>query len=304
MYFAMEPAHATLPALIAEELAVLSGKHVDAPLHVFALVDGAFDEQIISARDRPRLPRHSLYANTALQALGAAAPHLFGAPAAAIEQLPWLQRLFAACAGKPMLSIIASTLSADALQQHLRPYLIARTADSMEWPVRWGDTRVLPVLMETLTASQRSHLLGPLYCWWSVQRDGTPISWQGGAVPEPTSADFEQLPVSDSAFASLVDAAEADAVLANLDDTQPDLLRQHRPVQCHARVARHLGLASANGISAAGARQHFSALALILADDFARHPAMATLLQRTSKGADYQAEVGALPDDFWQGSAA
>ncbi|WP_425253713.1 hypothetical protein ACPJXG_06230 [Janthinobacterium sp. NFX145] len=43
-------------------------------------------------------------------------------------------------------------------------------------------------------------------------------------------------------------------------------------------------MANASGIEAAGQRQHFSALALMLADDFTLHPAMASLLRRTRQG--------------------
>lgn len=300
MYFAINPALATLPASISEHMAELRNADVVRPLHLFALIDGAFDEQFFTTRYRTRLVRQSLYANTALAAIGAAAPYLLTAPAAATEQLGWLQQLFAACKGMPMLSIIASTLDIGALEQHLRPYLIAVTQDTVEWPVRWGDTRVLPALLAALTESQRSHLLSPIHCWWSAQRDGTLLSWQGTAEPETTPADFDKLPLDDAAFVSLVDAAEADAVLANIDDAQHDLLRNHSPAQCHARVAHHLALASANGIEAAGARQHFSTLALSLTGDFSHHPAMATLLQRTRQGADYTGEVAALPASFWQ----
>jgi hypothetical protein len=89
-------------------------------------------------------------------------------------------------------------------------------------------------------------------------------------------------------------------VLANLYDSQPDLFRADSPAQCHARVERHLRLASANGIHAAPAREQFSALALLLADDFTQQAAMAELLRRTRQGADYNDEIGALPDEFWQ----
>lgn len=304
MYFAIEPAHASVPPQISQALAELRRANADAQLHVFALVDGAFDEALLATRKWSRLPKYSLYDNTALHTLGAAAPHLLTAPAAPDEQSVWLQGIFAACATRPMLSIVASTLPAVALQDHLRPYLIARTPDSLEWPVRWGDTRVLPGLIDTLEPGRREHLLSPFHHWWSAARAGTLIGWQGGACAAPKPADFDKFPMGDMAFARLVDLAEADAVLANIHDTQPDLLRQHRPVACHARVARHLAIASACGISAAGARQHFSLLALCLADDFTEHPAMVALLQRTRQGADYRTEIGALPASFWQEAAA
>ena len=90
----------------------------------------------------------------------------------------------------------------------------------------------------------------------------------------------------------------------NLHDVQPDLFHSGTPAQCHARVARHLLVANASGIEAAGQRQHFSALALMLADDFTAHPAMASLLRRTRQGANYLSELDTLPDDFWQARSA
>lgn len=101
-----------------------------------------------------------------------------------------------------------------------------------------------------------------------------------------------------------MDIAEADAILANLHDVQPDLFHSGTPAECHARVARHLLVANASGIEAAGQRQHFSALALMLADDFTLHPAMASLLRRTRQGANYLSEIDTLPDDFWQARSA
>jgi hypothetical protein len=303
MYFAIEAAYASLPASICQEFSSICSTHIDQALHLFALVDGAFDEAMTTGRDRSRLPRHSLYETTSLEALGAAAPHLLVAPIAISEQPQWLEKLFTACTGKPMLSVIASALSAEALQQHLCPYLIAQTPDGMEWPLRWGDTRVLPELMQAVDESQYKHLLSPLYYWWSVNRDGTLLSWQGKGESDPVGAEFDKLPLNDVAFARLVDAAEADAVLANLYDSQFDVLQLHRPTECHARVAKHLALASQYRIEAASDRQHFCMLALCLTKDFAKHPAMTALLEHTRQGLDYSSEVAALPPNFWQETA-
>ena len=308
MYFAIEPTHNSLPTHIWQTLTNWRSTYKEAPsAHLFALIDGAFNEAFITAQKLPRQPKLSLYEYTALQPLGAAAPHLLTAPSKVSEQLAWLEKLFDACSGSPMLSIIASTLSADALQQHFQPYLIARTPDNIEWPVRWADTRILPEFINALDAAQRIHLLSPLVGWWTAQRDGSPISWRNIAlsanVPNIAPANFDKLPLSDTAFASLVDAAEADAILGNLHDSQPDVLRQHSPSQSHARVSKHLVIASANGIEAAGKREHFGMLSLILAEDFTQHAAMATFLQRTRQGADYFTEINALPASFWQETA-
>ncbi|MBE3023330.1 DUF4123 domain-containing protein [Janthinobacterium sp. GW458P] len=308
MYFAIDIPDAAVPDLIAQQLLALRSEAAAAngsqPLHLLALLDGACDEEFFTKRYPSRLRRQSLYAHTSLQNFKSAAPHLMAAPSTGSEQAAWLQRLFSLCAGKPMLSIIASTLDIGQLEQHLRPYLIAITPDTVEWPVRWADTRILPALLAALTETQSAHLLSPIYRWWSLRRDGSLVSWQGTAEAKPAPAEFDKFPLSDTAFASLVDIAEADAILANLHDVQPDLFHSGTPAECHARVARHLLVASASGIEAAGQRQHFSALALMLADDFTLHPAMASLLRRTRQGASYLSELDTLPDDFWQARSA
>ena len=297
MYFATNPPPGTLPAQIAREYREL--RDAQPSMRLFALVDCAFEEAFLKARYRRTLPSQSLYGDTSLKALGAAAPHLLTAPDGVAEQQAWLSHVFACCQGKPMLSLIASPLDGGGLVSHWRPYLIAMTPDTVEWPVRWGDTRVLPALVDALTEAQRQHFFAPLARWWSPARDGGLLQWQGaGASPIP--AGFDKLPLSDEVFGKLVDMAEADAVLANLYDKQPYLFEAASPAECHGRVARHLALASAHGIHAAPAREQFSALALMLADDFTRHAAMAQLLRRTRQGADFHHEIAALPDAFWR----
>ena len=302
MFFAVNPPLDTLPAQIAQEFAALCetlhSAQLRTSLSLYALVDGAFDEDFFSARFPRTSAPLSLYADTDLRSLLKAAPHLLAAPDGKDEAQEWLGHLFSIANGKPMVSIIASPLSIEELALHMRPYLIAITPDTVEWPIRWGDTRVLPELLKTLPETQRDHLLAPVRCWWSAGREGELLRWEGAAV-SPASAGFDKLPLSDENFAALVDAAEADSVLANIYDSQPNLFQADSPAQCHARVARHLELASANGIDAAPARQHFSALALILADDFTQQPDMAELLRQTRQGASYTDEIAALSDEFW-----
>ena len=302
MYFALNAPLPDLPGLICQGLEDLRASDPDATLNVFALVDCAFDEQFFSSRHHSMRERMSLYAGTSLSGLGRAAPYLVAGPADAGLCLSWLERLYAACDGKPMLSIIASTLDLNALAHHLRPYLIARTEDTLEWPVRWGDTRVLPHLLSALTPAQHDAMLGPMHCWWMAARDGGLSVVQGTARAEAAPADFDKLPLSDEAFSQVVDEAEADAVLTQIEERQPDVLRGLDPAVCHARVQRHLRIADAHGIEAAEARRHFSQLALMLADDFAQHPEMARVLQRTRQGSDYAAEVMALSPVFWEAS--
>lgn len=303
MYFAVETVRPELPSQIALAWAELQGANSQLPLYLYALADCAFDEHLLFRRPHSQLPRHSLYDDTSLQGLDRAAPHLVELPTEPECLLECLDKLFAATAGKPMLSIIASALDAEAHCLHWRPYLIGRSEDHLEWPIRWADTRVLPALMETLEAPLLDQLMQPVHSWWSVRRDGTLVEWKGAAVPTPTAPDFDKLPISDATFVSLVDRAEADAILAKIDDRQPDLLTGRSPVECHARVEQGLSVADQYAITSAGERHHLSVLGLCLAPDFARHPAMAAVLEKTRAGADYRAQIAALPAEFWQEAA-
>ena len=299
MYFAVEQTSPNLPVQIAQEIEALQEQHEGAPFHVIALVDGAFDEQFFKLPPQIRWPRISLYANTSLESLGAAAPQLTTYRPQSRELTKWLETLFSQCSGKPMLSIFASAQDAESLQRHLLPFLVCRTEDSIEWPVRWGDTRILPALMESLPPSQREQLLGPIYCWWTASREGSELRWKGDGNAACRSTEFDKLPMDESTFAELVDQSEADAILNSIYDSQPDLLRDQNPVSAHATVSRQLKFATSHRIEAARARQHFSVLALMLWDGFARHPAMAEVLNRVRSGNEYFAEIAKLPQSFW-----
>lgn len=299
MYFAVNPTSPTLPAQIAQEIESLRRQHKDAPFHVIALVDGAFDEQFFKSYPRSRWPRQSLYANTSLRSLGMAAPQLTtfnGQPGGLTK---WLENLFSNCSGKPMLSIIASAIDAESLQQHLLPYLVCRTEDTVEWPVRWADTRIVRGLMDSLSDVQREHLLSPIYCWWTVSREGDELKWNGGGNASPTEAEFERMPMKDTTFAALVDLSEPDSILSSIFNNQSDILRDKSPAQAHGIVSRHLKIATSYNIEAARERHHFSVLALMLANEFTRHASMAEALHRIRTEGKYFEEIDKLPSAFW-----
>jgi hypothetical protein len=299
MYFAVDPIATAVPGQIAK---ALQGLPERTPVHLFALLDGAFDESLVSRRPGWSAAL-SLYEGTRLQALVAAAPHLLPLPSSLEELQPRLERLFARCAGKPMLSVLASAVPAEALRAHLRPYLIARTPDTLEWPVRWADTRVLPSFLDAIGETTRRHLLAPLHGWWSTRRDGTLAHWEGGADPASAPAEFDWLPLDDRTFGALVDASEPDAVLSRIFDLQPDVLRQHTPSRCHRLASDHLALATRHGLEAAGARQHFVTLALCLREGFWEHAEMADVLRDVNGGITFEKRIEALSDQFWRNSS-
>lgn len=299
MYFAIDPIKPAWPEHLLASLTQLTEAHPDAPVHCYLLVDASFDPALPTAHPWRRTGEGSLYDGTRLAGLKTVAPHLLRLPGKPESQLDWLQKLLAACAGKPMLSLLFSAIPADSLRAHLQPYLRARTADGLEWPVRWADTRVLPGLMAALLPEQRAHLLSPLYLWLTVDRQGDPIQWQGAGNAAPTPAGFDCWPLDESGFGKLVEDAEADSVLNQIEARRPDLLGHGSPASIHCTVSRQLALASRHGIDQTVDRLHFAMLGLIFAPGFYDAPAMRAALNRIGQGAQYQEQIAQLPEDFW-----
>jgi len=299
MYFAVNPCAPELPEQMLGTLAQLREQYSAAPRHCYLLIDASFDQSLPNAFPWRRAVECSLYDGMRLEGLREVAPHLIQLPDEPNKQRTWLQQLVDACGGKPMLSMLVSAISAERLREHFRPYLLAQSEDSLEWPVRWADTRTLPGLIGALTDVERRHLFSPLYTWIAVDRQGEMIHWQGEGDPHPEPPDFDCWPLDEARFGELLAEAEADAVLSQIDDRRPDLLVRDKPADIHARVARQLAIASRNKLSAAPHRLHFAMLGLIYAPTFIDDPLMRAMLAKVEQGSDYQEQIRQLPPTFW-----
>lgn len=299
MYFAVNPWPKGATEYLLSRLQALR-EQAQVPVYSYILLDACFDQNLPTVFPWRRHVEGTLYDDTRLAGLNAVAPHLLRLPDDPEKQLTWLNELAASCSGKPMLSVLCSALPAQALIAHFRPYLLARTEDSLEWPVRWADTRVLPILIASLKPAEYTHFMAPIHGWSCLDRSGEMLEWLGDGLPYPAPADFDCWPLDDARFSQLVAEAEADAIIAALHDTQPDLFDLQEHATNHACVKKHLAIASQYGIESAGSRRHFAMLALMLNDDFAEHSAMQAVLKHTLDGGDYAAEIASLPADFWQ----
>lgn len=299
MYFAVNPWSPGLSEQMLGTLAQLREQHPAAPLYCYLLVDASFDQSLLDTFPWRRTVECSLYVGMRLEGLKAVSPHLIRLRDDPKKQQAWLQQLVDACGGKPMLSMLISALPAGQLREHFQPYLLARSDDSLEWPVRWADTRTLPGLIGALTEDERQHFLSPLYAWIAVNRQGEMIRWPGAGNPHPEPANFECWPLDDTRFGQLVAKAEADAVLSQIDDRRPDLLASGKPADIHATTAKQLALATRHKITGAPDRLHFALLGLIYAPAFVADPKMQSMLDKVAHGGDYQAQLKALPPNFW-----
>jgi hypothetical protein len=299
MYFAFDPPSPTARAAMARQIQFLFSSDSGRQNYVYAMIDGAFDE-IFFANDFSRCHRHRfLYENTKLANFAGASLYLAELPNTSEDLNLSLQNLIDACAGKPMWSIVVSLLSLDDLHNHFQSFLIGEYNDRLQWPIRWGDARVLPFLLKRIDSENVQILLKPLIAWLSCQRNGDLLIWEGGRQPCNEAPKFDMLPLSDSVFAQLVDDSEADAIISHIYDTQPDILSKFPASKCFEIVAQLLRCASIAGILSVPDRAHFSSLGLILRDGFSNMPEFQGLLSRVSLGGDYASEVDELSAEFW-----
>jgi hypothetical protein len=299
MYFAFDLPSTKLPQQIANELHALRVACIGSSVNVFVLIDGAFDEGIFS-KCLKGLPRISLYAGTDLEHLGEAAPFLVLVPEMKWEQASWLEELISVIGNRPMWSVIASSMDINMLAEHFGRYLVCKTEDSLEWPVRWGDIRVLPELLRSLDSKLIGELMRPIYRWLAASRTGELLIWSDEEIFDRENLQFEKIPLSDTVFKQLVDASEADAILCAVSDTQPELLKCYLPSECYRRVSRQLKIADKFNVEQPRIRQHFATLGLMLHEHLLDAPLIQEILESTSRGFDYITQIEALPDRFWR----
>lgn len=299
MYFAFDIPSPEIVPKIADELRALQVDRGEKPINVFVLIDGAFDERIF-LKCFKRCLRASLYAETDLRHLEEVAPFLVQLPEVELEHGRYLEELINVARNRPMWSVIATPLDIDTLARHFRRYMICRSDDSLEWPVRWGDARVLPELMHAFEPELVADLMRPMYGWFAASRTGQALAWYGEGKIDCRCPNYEQLPLSDQTFKHFVEASEADAVLCIISDMQPELLRSRLPSECHQLILRQLKIADKFNVEHARIRQHFATLGLILNEKFSETPEILEILKNTKSEFDYISGVNGLPDQFWK----
>jgi len=261
MYFACTPPHIGLAAE-ALRTSFQERQAGNESLRLHAVVDCAFDAPLT------RLARRTGASVGEGSHLDALKEHLpFVCP---LEEPPAhtvIADLFAKARGCPMLSFIAAPVDAAALAGRLQRLLIARTEDDTRWPLRFADTRVLPVLLGELNAphGNGARLPAEVAAWWWPGRDGT---LDGRSFASPTSRvansdeDAPELAVDEAQFARMMNAAQADAIIAQLHQACPDILDGRLPHENHAHVKAALDLLPPRGFDGAGLHLRWAALGL------------------------------------------
>lgn len=211
MYFAQDPTD------IAAVLAALA-PHMAARDDLFwaALVDSAFDH----GTDAPAAlyPGINCYAgDVPLDDLTGVSPRLVPIHPESKE----LAGLLGHCSGRPMLSVVASTLPLRDLAARWLPLHWAHAPDRQRMLLRIADTRVLAGLPSILDASQWTAFAAPFAHWFYIDRSGKLAECSlpaPGPDAVPTALDLSQAQLD-----AFTEACEPDAALDFLADHTPDV---------------------------------------------------------------------------------
>jgi len=189
----------------------LAQQTVAAGRNLYLLVDGAFS---------PGLYRHFQYLDIKL--LFRSLP---GCDAKADDVSPFLvgyegggavKRALQRCSGWPMISLIDSAEPLELLAERLSRWCIVE-ADNQFFNLRYADTRRLPAIYSTLTAQQRSNMLGDARSLWFMGRDGKwallPIK---AAAAEAVTTDIPRLDIHQ--YSRLIEDSITDEILSVLKD--------------------------------------------------------------------------------------
>ena len=295
MYFACSPPNrnALSTELIAsfQRVSLASG---GSP-QLYAIVDAGFESRLA------RWARSLGVSVGEKSSLASIKSHLpFVIPLSEAPSEEEVSRIIGAARQSPMISFIASRCDATWIVRELKALLVAHTDDGMRWPLRFADTRVLPVFLGELARAESRHVLTTeILAWWWPRRDGQLDAFLNTATSKPAAPTGRQLELSDRQFARMLSAAQPDSVIARLHQACPDILDLYAPHENHRRVSAALEVLTSKGFDSAELQLRWAALALSFRRSLEDIPELAAALADAPSDGDLLARIDQLPDEVW-----
>jgi hypothetical protein len=146
------------------------------------------------------------------------------------------------------LHILKSALPLTQLAEKLAERSDALLPDNLTVLLRYFDTRILASLLKILTKEQINLLSNDIQSWWYVNRSGelTIACLDNHGQSEP--AIKPQIIFNAEQEARLLDAANGDMILSQLQQNPPEIMYPMRPDQQYALVTHLISMALENGI--------------------------------------------------------
>lgn len=275
-------------------------------LYAYALMDSAFSETCVARYRKMHVDANlvSLYHRTELEGLADMSPFLVQLPAEPALRAQSLATLLRIANGKPMLSFLVSALDLEFLKAHFSSVLQAETEDGQRFVLRFADTRILPVLATTLDKTQQSALFWPMARWWIINRTGElaalPLPHEG-VQQQSATAPYSVLPLSAQQYSSLIDAAEADAIIEQLRLVAPEQCTVFQPGSLHQFVHEQLLHATRFGVESVPDRIAYCIGAFNTNGKLHESDYCAALFtEKQWKPGDLASALAELPEECWE----
>ena len=254
---------------------VLNWMQSESNATYWALVDVALlgaNTFTAAARRHRWLPINAL-ANTPLEAFSEVAPHLIAISENSQERQEQIGQLLQLTTGTPALSWLRSAYPERALQM-LFGYLAKAQIQDRPRAVhlRFADARILPGLLNILSANQQRRVVDIVQDWRWFDRGG---AWQEWPI-ESASSDAAQmdteshLHLSTSQFEHLLKNAEADGVFQRLTHQCSELIPKQERAYFHRNIEKFLATADDLHLITEDDRSLFVFLSLRYGDGFHR----------------------------------
>lgn len=203
--------------------------------HIHALIDGATDEsfgnELMASSREPRSVVRAIYEGTPLGAAGSCGPFLWNVHRA---DLP---ALLARCSGRPMLGFIQTPLDLEQTCLHFASFTRGQTPDGLKLALRIADPIRLHDLLVAFGTHLQSRLRSGFAAWHLIGRDGNLITWTGTAtLDQKPHLRTLPWPLTDDAFARLMESSEADEMLCSVVERCRSLYTPGASVELHQRV--------------------------------------------------------------------
>ena len=215
MYFAVDPLDV---ADVTSQLMTLI--EANSKANWIAVVDRAFDH------GGSALACHGthivLYSSEELDALSDVSPLLI--PLITEEKRGLEEQLLSLaqhCAGRPMLSVVASAKHVEEIKLNWQKCARVVTDDGQKMLLRFADTRVLPVLAETLRQESWVALTHELIGWWYIDRAGELMP---APIAATDTAPAFPIAIGRHGLSQMLERNEPDAVIDRIFAQTPEIL--------------------------------------------------------------------------------
>ncbi|MBA0283950.1 DUF4123 domain-containing protein [Stenotrophomonas maltophilia] len=267
-----------LPPLEAQRFVLLDGAQCDQPSQVLRtlpwtplrlfdglLADGSEDASVFLAR----LPRD-------------------------MDIDRFLQRAAAQARSPGLLSLIDTTLTAEALQQRLQRRLDASYPNGKEFLARFFDARVLPWWVQVLDEPQCRAFLALGERWWYLRHD---LQWAHLDLHDAAQDPHEPPWVLEAPQRrALIDASYPYTLIDHFQLTDPELLARLPRARWYTFFRRVVATAAAAGIEDSRRVVMVATWALLAGTDLGEDPAWQQRLQDFASGRRGAADIG---DEVW-----